>query len=165
MERHYIRKAKIADVRRIHQLLLESSKRGELLPRSFNSLYNNLRDFFVAVDDDSGTLDACCALTICWEDLGEVRSLVVDGRAQGSGLGTKLVEICLQEARGLGLARVFALTYVTDFFVRLGFSEVSKNDLPQKVWADCINCPQFPECDEVAMMHRLDVLAGAMETA
>jgi len=97
----------------------------------------------------------CCALAICWEDLAEIRSLAVDETARNQGLGANLVEAALSEAVTLGLFRVFTLTYRVHFFQRLGFVETPKDKLPQKVWADCLNCPKFPECDETAMLIEL----------
>ncbi|WP_029898596.1 N-acetyltransferase [Desulfohalovibrio reitneri] len=150
-----IRKAMVKDARVLHGLLNTRAKEGLLLPRSFNQLYTSIRDFYVA-EDESGAVRGCCALTICWEDLAEIRSLVVDPKAQGLGLGRELAEACIEEARSLGLARVFTLTYVVDFFDKLGFTRVEKDVLPQKVWADCLNCLKFPECDEIAMLMHLD---------
>ena len=97
----------------------------------------------------------CCALAIIWEGAGEIRSLVVDSEYRGKGFGKALTERCIEEARELGLGRVFALTYQVEFFDHLGFVEVTKEALPQKVWSDCINCPRFPDCDEHAMLLAL----------
>jgi amino-acid N-acetyltransferase len=94
-------------------------------------------------------------LGICWKDLAEIESLAVSEALQGKGLGRKLVEACLHEARGLGLDKVFTLTYVPEFFVKLGFYEVDKSCLPHKIWADCLKCPKFPDCDETALMLQL----------
>jgi amino-acid N-acetyltransferase len=155
MENHILRKATITDVKAIHRLLMDCATKRLLLPRSFGELYSHLRDFIVAEDAKSGTVVGCCALTITWEALAEVRSLVVAESAQGQGLGRRLVEFCVSDAVTFGVYKVFALTYQVPFFQKLGFSEVSKDILPQKVWADCLKCPQFPECDEVAMMIEL----------
>jgi amino-acid N-acetyltransferase len=147
----YVRKARIEDVRTIHALLMECSKQGLLLPRSFNQLYSHLRDFFVLGQDQGGSILGCCALSIAWEDLAEVRSLAVAAQCRGQGWGRRLVEACLSDAITLGIYRVFTLTYQAHFFERLGFQVVSKDNLPQKVWADCLHCPKFPDCDEIAM--------------
>jgi amino-acid N-acetyltransferase len=154
MERHQIRKARVQDVKAIHKLLMTCAGGGLLLPRSYNQLYSHLRDFYVLapVERGHGDIMGCCALSISWEDLAEVRSLAVDESMQGRGWGRKLVEACLSEAVTLGLFRVFTLTYQVRFFQHLGFAEVNKEVLPQKVWADCLNCPKFPECDEIAML-------------
>jgi amino-acid N-acetyltransferase len=152
-----LRKARIQDVKAVHRLLVDCKEdEGMVLPRSFTQLYSHLRDFFVAVNDEDGQVEGCCALSICWENLAEVRSLVVSREARGQGLGKMLVEACLSEAVALGIYRVFALTDRPLFFARLGFSEVGKDTLPQKVWADCLNCHKFPDCDEVAMVMDME---------
>ena len=152
-----LRKARITDVKGVHKLLMNTkADDGLVLPRSYNQLYSHLRDFFVMVDaTDEDTVLGCCALAICWENLAEVRSLVVAREARGLGLGRKLVEACLSDVVTLGIYRVFALTNTTPFFARMGFTEVSKDSLPQKVWSDCLNCPRFPDCDEIAMVMEL----------
>lgn len=149
-----IRKARMADMKYVHKLLMGCAQKGQLLARPLSGLFSNLRDFVVAETAD-GSLAGCCALSICWDDLAEIRSLAVDEAARGKGLGRSLVERCLDEARELGIRRVFALTYEVGFFTHLGFHQVEKNDLPQKVWSDCINCPKFPDCDETAMVLEL----------
>lgn len=152
-----LRKARITDVKGIHRLLMNvSADDGLVLPRSYNQLYSHLRDFFVVVDEAADDVVlACCALSICWENLAEVRSLVVAREARGLGLGRRLVEACLSDAVTLGIYRVFALTNTVPFFQHMGFSEVTKDSLPQKVWSDCLNCPRFPDCDEIAMLMEL----------
>lgn len=152
MAEYYIRKARIPDVKGIHGLLMHSGGMGLLLPRSLHDLYNKLRDFYVLADRDAETVHGCCALAITWEDIAEVRSLAIAEEMRGRGFGKRLVEACLSEAVTLGLFRVFTLTYQVDFFARLGFTVVDKEVLPQKVWADCLNCPKFPGCDETSML-------------
>ena len=116
-------------------------------------LYEHLRDFFVVEGSSpKSPIVGVCALGICWEDLAEIRSLAVAQDHQGKNYGSQLVEICLQEALSLGLKRVFTLTYEPDFFSKLGFKEIEKSTLPHKIWADCIRCAKFPDCDEIAMM-------------
>jgi len=151
-----IRKTDIKDIRSIHELLSYYADQGLLLPRSLSELYVHLRDFFVIDDrNKKGSVIAVCALGICWEDLAEIRSLAVGQDQQGKGLGSQLVEACLEEARSLGLKKIFALTYIPEFFSSLGFKEVEKSTLPHKVWADCLKCPKFPDCDEIAMILEL----------
>jgi amino-acid N-acetyltransferase len=148
----FIRKAIIADIKPIHKLLNHYADRGLLLPRPLSELYDHLRDFNVLVENgEAEKIIGACALGICWEDLAEIRSLAVIENRQGSDYGRRLVEACLQEARSLGLRKVFALTYAEGFFSRMGFRVVEKATLPQKVWGDCLKCPKFPECDEIAM--------------
>ncbi len=148
-----IRRARIPDARIIHQLLLTYAKEGQLLGRSLAAIYDSIRDFYV--DEEDGKILGVGALAICWEDLAEVRSLAVMPGQHGKGVGRKIVEKCLQEAKDLGLQRVFALTYQPEFFKKMGFVEIDKAQLPQKVWGDCINCVKFPDCDELALAINL----------
>lgn len=147
-----VRKARMGDVVVIHQILAEFARQGKLLPRSLIELYTNVRDFFASEDEESGKVVGCCGLHVMWEDLAEIRSLAVLTKHQGRGIGRRLVEACIGEARELGIARVFTLTYEARFFERLGFCIVDKHIFPQKIWADCLHCPKFPECDEVALL-------------
>lgn len=146
-----IRKARMSDVKGIHQLIADYAKKGDMLPRSLADIYENLRDYFVFLDDD-GELVGSAAIHIMWEDLAEVRSLAVREGRMRRGVGTQLVESCISEAIVLGIARVFALTYKPEFFEKMGFHIVDKAELPQKIWADCLKCSKFPDCDEVALV-------------
>ena len=151
-----IRKAVIGDIKPIHKLLGYYGDRGLLLPRSLSELYDHLRDFFVVEENrQESTILGVCALGICWENMAEIKSLAVAEDQQGKKLGLQLVETCLKEASAIGLKKVFTLTYTTGFFSKLGFKEVEKSVLPHKVWADCLKCPKFPDCDEVAMLINL----------
>jgi amino-acid N-acetyltransferase len=147
-----IRKAKISDVRQIQKLIELSAKKGEMLSRSLSELYDNLRDYYIYQEEGQGQILGTCAIHICWEDLAEIRSLVVREEYNRRGIGTKLIEACLSEAISLGLYRIFALTYKPDFFRKFGFKVVDKSALPHKIWADCIKCVKFPECDEMAVL-------------
>ncbi len=146
-----IRKAKIDDVKAIHGLLSHFAQQGLLLPRSLSDLYDHLRDYNV-IEDQDGRIIAAVALNVSWEDLAEIRSLAVLEDFQFQGIGRKLVEYCLSDAITLGIYRVFTLTYQPDFFRKLGFAEVDKAMLPHKIWADCVHCPKFPNCDETALL-------------
>ncbi|MBW1765859.1 MAG: N-acetyltransferase [Deltaproteobacteria bacterium] len=151
-----IRKAVIRDIESIHKLLGYYGDRGLLLPRSLSELYDHLRDFFVVEEDrQEPSILGVCGLGICWEDLAEIKSLAVVEDQQGKKFGLQLVEACLKEAGSLGLKKVFTLTYISGFFSKRGFKEVEKSSLPHKVWADCLKCPKFPNCDEVAMLINL----------
>jgi pyrroline-5-carboxylate reductase len=116
-------------------------------------LYENIRDFYTYADENG--IVGCCALHIDMVDLAEVRSLVVRPDMRGQGIGQRLLEACLDEARALDIARVYALTRNPVFFRKNGFSEVQKHDMPHKVWNDCVRCPSFPDCDEIAMVRVL----------
>jgi amino-acid N-acetyltransferase len=150
-----IRKARIVDVREIQRMLAKHAQRGDLLPRSLSELFDNLRDIFVYVDEHHPRIIGTCSMHICWEDLAEIRSLVVRESHQRRGIGRELVEACMSEAVTLGLYRIFVLTYQVEFFRKIGFREVDKATLPHKIWADCLKCIKFPECDETAMIIEL----------
>jgi len=146
-----VRKAKAVDVIEIQKILQDFAGKGDLLARSLSDLYTSLRDI-VVFKDEAGRVAGCCGLHIVWEDLAEIRSLAVLESHQHRGIGRRLVEECISEAKGLGIGRVFTLTYEVGFFERLGFQLVDKNMFPQKVWADCLHCPRFPNCDESALV-------------
>lgn len=153
MQATRIRKASIRDVSSIHKLLGRYAQQGKLLARSLSELYTNIRDMFVVEVVSSGQVVGCSSLHIIWEDLAEIRSLAVDEAWQGRGLGRQLVGVCLEEARELRIVQVFTLTYETAFFQGMGFRVVDKNVFPHKIWADCVHCPKFPDCDEVALVY------------
>ncbi len=153
MERK-IRKAKTGDVKEIKNLVNRFARQELMLPRSLEETYDQLRDFFVCRGGDDHLL-ACGALHVSWKEMGEIRSLAVAEDAQAQGIGTRLVEACLDEAPQLGISRVFTLTRTPEFFHRLGFSDYPKEQLPHKVWSDCLKCPRFPDCDEVCLMIEL----------
>ncbi|WP_411376677.1 N-acetyltransferase [Desulfurobacterium thermolithotrophum] len=147
------------DAERIQFLINEYAKQGLMLPRSINSIYEHIRDFWVY--EESGEILGVCALTIFWNDLAEVRSLAVDPKHLKRGIGTALVKKTLEEAKEFGIGRVFTLTYQVKFFEKLGFKVINKNSLPHKIWRDCINCVKFPNCDETAM--EIEILKGERE--
>jgi amino-acid N-acetyltransferase len=149
-----VRQATLADVERMHALINHFADKGLMLPKARSKLYQNIRDFFVAEQVDDGglpTFVGCGALHVLWEDLGEIRSLAVDERFQGSGVGCHLVHVLLQDATRLRLPQLFVLTYQQAFFERMGFLLVNKETLPRKVWGECFDCPKFPNCEEIAM--------------
>jgi len=152
-----IRGALMADVPGIHRLVTYHAEFNRMLFRSYAHLYEHLRDFTVAVATVDGREEvvACAALELVWHNLAEIKSLAVDVRFQGRGLGTRLVSAKLEEARRLGVARVFALTRERAFFEKLGFGCVPRESLPHKVWTDCIHCPLQADCDEIAMLIEL----------
>jgi amino-acid N-acetyltransferase len=152
---YQVSKARIEDVVIIQKLLAGFAQKGKLLARSLSELYTNVRDIYVARDLSAGQLMGCCSLHIMWDDLAEIRSLSVEQSHQGRGVGRQLLQACIDEARDLGIKRLFTLTYETGFFERSGFRVVDKNIFPQKIWADCLHCPKFPECDEVALVMDL----------
>lgn len=148
-----VRPAAIGDVPTIHNLLEIYAAKGNLLPRTLSEIYRHLRDFFVV--DIDGKAVACAALEIFTDDLGEVRSLVVDEAHERQGLGKRLVERVAEEARTIGLKRLMALTYVPPFFHKLGFKTVAMDTLPEKVWGVCVKCYKYNNCDETAVLLEL----------
>ena len=150
-----IRKATIKDIKAIHALLHQYGREGQLLPRPLSVLYDHVRDFTVYFDNKDGGVLGCCALQFCWDDLAEIRSLAVHPEHVGKGIGSKLVEHALSDAKSFGIQKVFALTYRPSFFNRFGFQQIDRSELPIKIWADCIACIKFPDCDEIAMMKQI----------
>ncbi len=146
-----IRKAKLSDVPLIQSLVNGFADSGQMLPRSLNELYEALRDFHIYVED--GVPVGVCALHISWAGLAEVRSLAVRQDRMKKGIGSKLVQHCLDEAAVLQVERVFVLTYQDGFFKKLGFTSIDKKELPHKIWTDCLNCVKFPNCDESALVR------------
>ncbi|MBM4033762.1 MAG: N-acetyltransferase [Planctomycetes bacterium] len=149
-----VRKARVADAAAIHELVNRFARREKMLPLSLGQVYERLRDFFVC--ERRGRVVACGALHVVWEDLAEVRSLAVQREYQRRGIGSALFRACVEEAPKLGVKRIFTLTFEPGFFQRMGMALVPKETLPHKVWSDCVRCPRFPNCDEVALIADLD---------
>ncbi|MBI5344648.1 MAG: N-acetyltransferase [Deltaproteobacteria bacterium] len=145
-----IRKAKLNDVGAIYDIIESFARKGDMLMRPLAEIYDNVRDFLVYETD--GRIAGAGSLHVWGADIGEIRSLAVSADFTGRGIGKSLVDACIEEARSLGIKRVFALTYKTAFFEKLGFSVVDKLILPQKIWGDCVRCSKFPSCDETAVM-------------
>ncbi len=148
------RKARVSDAAGIKALIDSWSEKGLMLPKSLSEIYDNLRDFWVFEKD--GRVSGCAGLHISWEDLAEVKSLAVSPETMRQGAGSRLLAACMSEAEALGIRRVFALTYVKEFFLRHGFREIDKASLPHKIWSECIKCSKFPDCDETAMLYQFD---------
>ncbi|GBC62760.1 GNAT family N-acetyltransferase [Desulfonema ishimotonii] len=151
-----IRKATIKDIKAIHRLLHRYSDQGDLIPRPLSRLYDHIRDFSVAADPETDTVVGCCALQFCWEDLAEIRSLAVESDRRGQHIATRLVETCIGEARSFGMRKLFCLTFKPEFFGKFGFVTIDRSELPLKIWADCMLCVKFPDCEGIAMMKALD---------
>lgn len=148
-----IRKARIEDIKKIQAIINAFAKKDLMLPRSLNELYENLRDFWVA--QEGARVVGCCALHISWDDLSEIKSLAVEKTRQNKGVGRDLVGACIDEAKQLGAKKIFVLTYRSDFFKKLGFKRIKNSELPHKIWAECINCCKFPNCQEAALLKTL----------
>lgn len=149
-----IKKARITEVKKIYQLISLWSKKGKVLDRSLNYLYENIRDFWIY--EENQKIIGCCALHVVgWQDLGEIKSLIIEEKYQRRGIGRKLVEKCAREAKGLGIKSIFALTFTPQFFKKLNFKNIDRKKLPHKIWHDCLNCVYFPDCKEEAVILKL----------
>ena len=144
------RKARFGDIESIYGLVDIYAAQGDMLPRSRNTLYENLRDMIVAETDD--TVIGVGALHIMWDRLAEVRMMAVSPQYMRQGIGTEIVRLLLDEGDAIGIEKVFTLTYKPEFFRKLRFIRISREELPQKVWKECIDCPKYPNCDEIAMI-------------
>ena len=133
----------------MQRLINQYAERDEMLPRALHELYENLRDFHIIEDD--GEIVGCAALHVCWANLAEVKSVAVAEHCRRKGYGRMLIHACIEDARALEISRLFCLTYRPDFFGSLGFAVVDRNTLPRKVWGECIRCPKFSNCTEIAM--------------
>ena len=149
-----IRKAVIRDADTIQRMVNRLADQGAMLAIALSDIFEHIRDFWVV--EKEGEVVGTCALHVIWEDLGEIRSLAVDPGCRDLGVGRSLVEKCLEEAVGLDLRRVFALTYQEEFFRHMGFDVMDKERLPHKVWRDCMKCTKFPDCDETAVIRMLE---------
>ncbi|HEY3423606.1 MAG TPA: N-acetyltransferase [Negativicutes bacterium] len=147
------RKATFIDVESIHKLINDYADKGLMLARSRNVLYETLRDVILAEKD--GEIVGVGALHLVWDELAEIRAMAVDPQFTKQGIGQKIVEDLTKEAQVLGIKTLFTLTYQPGFFAKQGFHEVPKEQLPHKVWKECINCAKFPNCDETAMIKNI----------
>ncbi len=147
----YYRKATFSDVDEIHDLIAGYAAQGVMLPKPHSTLYEALREFVVAVDVDSKKIVGVGALHLTWNELAEVRSMAVHEDYSRRGIGSSIVKKLLEEGRTLGVKNFFTLTYRPEFFKSLGFALTTKESLPHKIWKECIDCPKFPNCDEIAM--------------
>lgn len=148
-----VRKAAMRDIPRVLALINSYAANGIMLPRTEFEMSENIRDFTVAYDGDR--LTGCGALHFYTPVSGEVRSLAVLPESKQHGVGRAVVEALEAEARENDLESIFAFTYVPQFFARLGFVQVERGELPLKVWKDCLRCPKFNNCDEIAVVKKL----------
>jgi len=158
-----VRRARVTDVPAILELINGLAREQVMLPRSPMSVYEGLRDFMVAEDTsrDANAFVGCGSLHVVWADLAEVRSLAVRPDARHLGAGRALIDQMVEDALALEIPTLFAFTYVPEFFRKLGFDQVTHDSLPHKVFGDCLNCPKFTACDEIAMRRRLREPTGA----
>jgi amino-acid N-acetyltransferase len=147
------RKASMDDVPGIFRLIGLWADQRQMLPKSLHQICHAIREFWVTEED--GEIVGCAALRIYTQGLAEICSLAVAPGQQGRGIGQGLVRRCLDEARGLGITRVFGLTYQVAFFEKLGFQVTPMDSLPEKVWRDCASCPFLDNCNETAVIFDL----------
>ena len=144
------RRAAVFDVSGIYRLIeYWSETTGDVLPRTETEIYETVRDFFV-IQNENGIL-AAGALHIESKNLAEIKSLVVAPELQGQGLGRLIVDACLSDAVNLDIHTVFALTTTPEFFKRIGFNLAAISSFPRKVWNECVRCPKYENCDEIAL--------------
>ncbi len=164
---HYpIRKAQVTDVRGILSLINSFAASNLMLPRGPQYIYENIRDFTIAVDEEKSgpappdgqhmpLIIACGGLHVLWEDIAEIRSTAIHPDYQHKGLGRRMVDFMKVEARQLGIKTLFTWTLAEDFFRQLGFKRQGKEALSPKVWGECSRCPKYFKCDEVGMVLEL----------
>ncbi len=148
-------KATLHDIPAMQALVVSEIKDGIILNRSEDEVATNIRSYVLAKEE--GKIVGYTALHIHSKRVAEIRSLIVDANYRGKHIGQKMVEFTLQEAKILGVEEdVLVLTYLPDFFTKLGFIEISKEGIPEhKIWADCIKCIHFPVCNEIALVYKV----------
>ena len=162
-----IQKAQIRDVEEILELVNNFAASNLMLPRGPQYLYENIRDFMIADDRNIPIYSltetrevlhlivACGSLHVLWEDIAEIRALAIHPDYQQMGLGSKLIEHMVEEAKQLGIRRLYTFTLTEDFFKTLGFKLQNRAELPPKVWGECSRCPKYFQCDEIGMVLKL----------
>ncbi len=148
-----VRKARMNDIGPILDLINGYAAKGVMLPRTEFEMSEAIRDFTVVLNGKE--LLGCGALHFYSPTIGEIRSLAVHEHAKTHGVGRRVVESLVREADEYDLDAVFAFTYVTEFFCKVGFHVVERGVLPLKAWKDCVRCPKFHACDEVAVLRIL----------
>lgn len=146
-------KATVKDIKEIHSLIKFFSGKNSLLSKSEDDLFRRINDLFVLKHE--GKVIGCAAIVVYGEKHAEICSLAVSPKYQKKNGGTILLRAVTKRTQELGIENIFALTYVPDFFKRHGFSEIDKDDLPEKIWKDCINCPYFQNCNETAVILKI----------
>ena len=152
--KHKIRKALLKDSPSIQQLIQAYAADGKMLARSLQYIHEHIRDFQIA-ENETGIIIGTCAFTVSQRELAEVKSLAISKTYQQKGLATELLNTGIDEIKQLGITKLFCLTYVPEFFKKNGFHQIKKEELPHKIWTECINCPSFPDCDEIALIKNL----------
>jgi amino-acid N-acetyltransferase len=146
-----IRAARIDDVPAIQALIRTHAERGKMVLRTLDEIYSNLREYIVS--EMKGRIVGVAATHIFWSDLAELKCLAVDEGSMGKGIGSALLEGCLQQMSSLGVGRLFTLTRERQFFVKNGYAVIEKERLPRFIWGECVRCPTFPVCNEDALIR------------
>ncbi|HSH45555.1 MAG TPA: N-acetyltransferase [Longimicrobiales bacterium] len=149
-----LRAARLSDMDAVQPIIADYARKGLLLPKSLEQLYRTFREFLVA-EDEEGRVVGCVALRVHTPTLAEVSALAVAEGGQGRGIGRRLVERLVKDARALGVQTLFAMTLEPVFFGKLGFREVERALFPTKIVADCLGCPRRDECNEITMARWL----------
>jgi len=159
-----IQKAQVRDVEEILELVNAFAAMNLMLPRGPQYMYENIRDFVIACDNNVpvysiketrevlNLIVACGSLHVLWEDIAEIRALAIHPDYQHLGLGSRLMEYMKEEAKQLGIHRLYTFTLTENFFKTLGFRRQDRSELPPKVWGECSRCPKYFHCDEVGMV-------------
>lgn len=146
----HTRNAVLPDVDAIHAIIQPHADAGTLLPRSKAELCENIRDFIVA--EENGRIVGCGALHLYGTHLAEIRSIAVAPEAKGHGAGRMLVNALMEEAKRQSVTCVCLFTRTPEFFGHLGFEAARREELPDKIYKDCVCCPKLSNCDEIAMV-------------
>lgn len=146
-----VRQARIEDAIFIHNIIKKYAFEGDLILRGLGEIYSQIRDYYIL--EDKKKKIGVIGLHIYWDDLGEIRSFVIERTNRGRKYGSKLLAFAINEAKKIGLKSVFVLTKIPDFFIKYGFKKIPKRVLPQKIWKDCFNCQKFPDCDEYSLIY------------
>ena len=162
-----IKKAQVRDVQEILSLINGYAAANMMLPRGPQYLYENIRDFVIASDHKVPVYSmmetrevlhlivACGSLHVLWDDIAEIRALAIHPDYQHLGLGSRLVDYMIEEAKKLGIRRLYTFTLTEAFFKALGFKPQKRDQLPAKMWGECSRCPKYFKCDEVGMVRVL----------
>jgi len=149
-----LKKAKLNNIKQMQLLVDKEVKKGVILKRNDDEIATNIRSYILAFDNN--VLVGYAALHIHSIELAEIRSLIVDDKARGLGIGKKIVEFCKEEAKELGVKEILVLTYVADFFRKLDFKDIEKEQIPDhKIWLDCVKCIHFPVCNEISLIYKV----------
>jgi amino-acid N-acetyltransferase len=151
----HIRNARLTDAVSISELISQYARSDIMLPRTPETIIEEIRNFFVAEKTSGGELVGCCAVAFFTEELAEIRSVAVKDSYRKHGVGRMLITQAEEILKEEGIKSVFALTLAEDFFAKLGYKKVEKSKFPQKIWRDCLGCSKIMQCDEVAVEKRL----------